>query len=366
VLVCYINGNGHGIDAEIANIANHCFGECSMRQKKRITIADVALKAGVSKQTVSRVINQKPDVAPHTRKQVKDVIKAMGYTPDPIARSMKGKTQTLGCITPNFTDFNFSSIIQAAQHTAQDYGFSILFASAETDIQFPPVMDEMINRRVDGLLVINPRDDHRYHHLLPIIDQGMPITYIKNAPVFEQVPAICLDDEQGGFIAAKYLLSLGHTSIVIILGPENEASTRDRLTGFQKALRDENLEVDQKLIMNGDWTAESGKAAIDKLLSYGVPFSAIFALNDWMAIGALQALKEAGLRVPQDVSVIGFDGLPITAYIDPPLTTIKQPIEQFGRLAVKTLIEAIQKPDFHPEVIRLSPSLVIRKTCAPI
>ncbi|MFU8826328.1 MAG: LacI family DNA-binding transcriptional regulator [Brevefilum sp.] len=336
-----------------------------MRHQKRITIADVARKAGVSKQTVSRVINDKPDVAPQTRKRIQDLMKAMGYAPDPIARSMKGSTYTLGCITPNLSDFNLATIVQAAQKEAHEQGFFTLVASAASEIDFLPLLNEMINRRVDGLLIINPRDDNRYQHILPLLAEGMPTVYIKNMPGEERVTAICLDDELGGTLATQYLLSLGHTSIVTILGPENEECTQKRLAGYKSALYEAGIAVDERLILNGDWTAESGRAAITKLLRYDVRFSAIFAQNDWMAIGAMRALRENGLQIPGHISIVGYDDLPITSFIDPPLTTIRQPIEQFGGIAAKMLIDHIKLPHTQPQIIKLDPTLVIRETCTP-
>lgn len=337
-----------------------------MKSQKRMTIADIAQKAGVSKQTVSRVINDKPDVAPETRQHIQNLIKAMAYEPDPIARSMKGRTYTLGCITPNFTDLNLTSIVQAAQISAREQGFFTLVATAESDIEFPGILSEMINRRVDGLLIINPHDDNRYHHLRPHIDTGLPIVYIKNTPINEAVSAICLDDENGGFIAAQYLLSLGHTAIVTILGPENEECTQKRLAGFNKALRTAGIPEDPRLVINGDWSAESGKKAIKKIMSYNVQFSAVFAQNDWMAIGAMHAVKKSGLKIPDEISVLGYDDLSFTAFIDPPLSTIQQPIAQFGKTAAEILINHINQPEKPPVIITLNPNLVIRDSCAPL
>jgi len=335
-----------------------------MRNKKRITISDVARQAGVSKQTVSRVINDRPDVAPETRKQIKTLIKAMGYEPDPIARSMKGSTHTFGCITPNLSDYNISAIVQAAQAEARKNGYFILTGSAHTEFDVPPLLKEMLNRRVDGLLMINPRDDNRYRHLLPLVDSGMPIVYIKNSPTNEAVSAVCLDDFKGGYLATQHLLELGHQSIVVLLGPENEECTKNRLAGYMQALGDAEIESDQRLIIQGDWSAKSGETAIKKLLNYEVGFSAVFALNDRMALGAMRALREAGLRIPQDVSVVGYDDLPLTAYFDPPLTTIHQPIEKFGEIGFQLLLDAVNKPDEPPQTIRLDPKLIIRETCA--
>ena len=337
-----------------------------MRDKKPITISDVAHQAGVSKQTVSRVINNRPDVAPETRKKINALIKAMGYEPDPIARSMKGNTHTIGCITPNLSDYNFSAIVQAAQAEARKNGYFIITANAETDYDVPPLLKEMLNRRVDGLLVINSRDDNRHLHLKPLYETGYPIVYIKNTPAEDQVSAVCLDDEAGGYLATQYLLSLGHKSIVIILGRENEECTQKRLTGYMNALREADLETDQRLIIHGDWSAESGQNAIKKFLDYQVEFSAVFAQNDRMALGAISTLREVGYRIPDDVSVIGYDNLPLTAYYDPALTTIHQPFDKFGQIGVQLLLETINNPDISIKTIELDPSLIIRNTCIPI
>jgi LacI family transcriptional regulator len=332
---------------------------------KRVTIIDVAEEAGVSKQTVSRVINDRPDVAEDTRGWIKEVIKRLGYRPDPIARSMRGSTHTLGCITPNLSDYNFSSIVQAAQAEARDNGFFLLTGSAQSDVDVLPLLNEFVNRRVDGLLVINPRDDNRYRHFLPLLEQGIPIVYIKNTPVDEIVSAVSLDDQTGGYLATRYLIQLGHKKIASIQGLPNEECTKDRLAGYQRAYREAGLQVNPGLLAEGDWSAPSGNRAIKHLLAKGNPFTAVFVQNDRMAVGAIQGLREADLKVPQDVSVIGYDDIPLSSFFDPPMTTIRQPIEAFGQIGAQILIEALNNPAFKPRIERLAPELIIRKTCLP-
>jgi len=332
---------------------------------RRITITDVAKKAGVSKQTVSRVINDRPDVAEETRGRIKTVIKQLGYRPDPIARSMKGITHTFGCITPNLSDFNFSSIVQYAQAEARQAGFFLLTGSANSENDVPALLNEIVNRRVDGLMVLNPRDDKRYSYLLPLVEKNTPVVYIKNTPVDEPVSAVCLDDEMGGYLATDYLLKLGHTRIATILGPRNEQCTQERLIGFQKAYQEADTDYNQATLLQGNWSAASGSSAIKQLLKDKTSFSAVFAQNDNMAVGAIRALRESGLRIPQDVSIIGYDDIPLSSFFDPPLTTIRQPIEQFGRLGAKLLIAAVKDQDFKPQIIRLDPELIIRETCLP-
>lgn len=337
-----------------------------MSAKKRITIDDVARKAGVSKQTVSRVINNKPDVAPNTRERIQSIIQSMGYTPDPIARSMKGRTYTFGCITPSLSDYTFASIVQAAQTEARNNGYFFLTGSAPTEYDVAPLLDELLSRRVDGLMVINPRDDNRYRYLIPIINTGLPVVYVKNAPVDEPVSAVCLDDLLGGYIATNYLISLGHTSIVMIKGPEIEECTQKRYAGYLNALDEAGISEDQRLIVQGDWSAQSGKSVIDKLLRYPVRFTAIFAHNDRMALGAMRAVRDAGLRIPQDISVIGYDDLPLTGYCDPPLTTIRQPLNQFGQIGTQLLINALNQPGTKTKLVELKPTLTVRNSCSSI
>ena len=332
--------------------------------RSRVTIKDVAARAGVSHQTVSRVINNKEEVSPHTRSRVESVIRELGYRPNAIARSMvKGHTRTLGGISPNFTDYNFTSMIESAQAEARRQGFFILTGSAPAADEIQQLLDEMLNRRVDGLLVLNPRDDERYRYLLPLAKEGLPIVYLKNSPKDEPVSSVVCDDKNGGYQAVSYLVELGHTSIATILGPENEECTLDRLDGYHQALRDAGIETDPKLITAGDWTAKSGGQAVQQLLQSKRSFSAIFAQNDRMAVGAIRALREAGLIVPQDISVIGYDDIPLVSYIDPPLTTIRQPIDKFGRYGAKLLIEAVQNPNYKPKQIRLDVQLIKRKSC---
>lgn len=334
--------------------------------RSRVTIKDVAVRADVSHQTVSRVINNKEHVNPHTRSRVEKVIKELGYRPSAIARSMvKGHTFTLGCISPNLTDYIFANMIESAQAEARRQGFFILTGSAPTIDDVRPLLDEMLNRRVDGLLVLNPRDDERYHYLLPLVQEGLPIVYLKNSPIDEAVSSVVCDDNNGGYQAVNYLVKLGHTSIATILGLENEECTLDRLAGYRQALQEAGITPDKKLIAVGDWTARSGEQAVRQLLKTKRTFSAIFAQNDRMAVGAIRALQEAGLRVPQNISVIGYDNIPLVSYFTPPLTTIQQPMSEFGRHGARLLIRAVQIPQSKPKQMRLNARLIERSSCAP-
>lgn len=333
--------------------------------ENRPTIKDVAKHAGVSRQTVSRVINNKDGVSDATRARVQQVVEKLGYQPNAAARSMAvGHTHTLGCISPDLTNYIFASMIESAQTEARRLGFFTLTGSAPNKADFKPLLNEMLYRRVDGLLVLNPRDDDRHHHLLPLIKKGMPVVYIKNTPNGEAVSSVSCDDINGGYKATQYLLELGHTSIATIPGPKNEECTPDRLEGYRKALTEAGLEPNQGLIIYGDWTAKSGGRATQILLESGISFSAIFTHNDRMAMGSIRALRKAGLKVPQDVSVIGYDDIPLSSYFDPSLTTLRQPMDEFGQCAARLLINAIHNPNRPLEQVRLRTQLVERESCA--
>ena len=336
-----------------------------MLEKSRVTLHDVADLAGVSHQTVSRVINNSENVRPETRERVEAAILELGYRPNAIARSMaSGNTRTLGCISPNLTDPVFTRIIESAQNEARRQGYFVLTGSAATAQESEPLLDEMLKRRVEGLIMLNPRDDDRYRQLEPLLRSGSPIVYVKNSPQDEQVSSVRCDDIQGGYLATKHLLDQGHKKIAIILGRENEQCTGERLEGCRNALDEAGLSLPDELVTRGDWSSQSGSAAMKKLLEHSGAFSAIFALNDRMAAGAIRTLRESGYRVPDDYSIIGYDNGPLAFLIDPPLTTIAQPLEDFGEQAARILIDLIQEQNQQPVDYCALPKLVIRSSTA--
>ncbi len=337
-----------------------------MSEKSRVTLHDVADLAGVSHQTVSRVVNNSDRVRPETRKLVEAAILELGYRPNSIARSMvRGTTRTLGCISPNLTDPVFAEIIQSAQSEAQRQGYFLLIGSARSVEGVKPLIDELLARCVDGLIVLNARDDERYKLLLPLI-QDIPIIYVKNSPNGENVSSVHCDDILGGYLATKHLLDLGHQKIATIIGPENEQCTGERLEGYQAALSELGLSPTGDLILQGDWSSQSGNQAMTRLLREPEFCSAVFAQNDRMAAGAIRALREAGYNVPGDYSIVGYDNVPLASLIDPPLTTIEQPLEYFGQQATKILINSVLKGDLEPVKICAKPRLIIRDSSARV
>ena len=334
-----------------------------MSPNRRITISDIAQKAGVSKQTVSRVINDKSDVSPATREKVKSIINALGYSPDPIARSMKGKTNTLGILADDFSKESTAKIVNSAQIEANKNGFSVLVDNLFLNSNTPPSLIKTITRRVDGLLIIHSHNNSQFNYISQKYDPNIPIVFVNGPFDNSSNHTVGLDNFIGGLTATNYLLSLGHTAIVTILGSLQDKQTQERYSGYKKAFEVSGLEEDQRLVLQGNWTFESGEIALNRLLGYGTFFSAIFAINDLMALGAIKALRDANINVPEEVSVVGFDNQLFSAYMSPPLTTVKQPYDIFGETGINLLIETINTPSMPPKNIKYAPKLIIRESC---
>jgi DNA-binding LacI/PurR family transcriptional regulator len=296
--------------------------------QSRATIRDVAALAGVSYQTVSRVINDDERVRPVTRQRVEAAIAELDFRPNAIARFMAtGTTRTLTCLAPNLTDYTFARIIEGAEQEARRHGYFLFSASAEDEATFATLVDQLVaSGRTEGLLVINPYADSR-HRYLP---DNVPSVFVGARPREEAVDSVALDDEGAAIIAAEHLLALGHRRIATICGPMREDCSQDRLAGYQAVLAAAGLPLDADLVAEGDWSATSGHEAFARLMRQPSPPSAIFAQNDRMAVGVLRAAREAGLHVPSQLAVVGFDDMPLASYFDPSLTTMRQDLVAIG------------------------------------
>jgi DNA-binding LacI/PurR family transcriptional regulator len=324
------------------------------------TIREVAARAGVSHQTVSRVINGSERVNPETKQKVELAIAELGYAPNAIARFMAhGHTRTFACLSPNLTDYTFASIIDGAEREARRQKYFMITASAPDADAFGSLVEQLVySRQTDALLVINPYVDERYTHL----PKNVPTVFLGAKPRGELVDAVVLDDELAGLDAAEHLLALGHRKIAVIAGPLVEDCSQARLNGYRVALCKAGICEEPTLAYEGDWSASSGHRAVNEFIKTGQEFSAIFAQNDRMAVGAIQALREIGQRVPEDVSVIGFDDMPLASYFDPPLTTMRQDPFLIGREAARLLICSLEDSSSTRQVVQIPAELIWRKS----
>jgi DNA-binding LacI/PurR family transcriptional regulator len=324
------------------------------------TIRDVARQAGVSHQTVSRVINGKDDVLPETRALVEAAIEQMGYRPNAIARSMaRGQTRTLACISPNLTDFTFASVIEGAEVEARQHDYFMLSSSASDPEAFRWLVNELVgHRRVDGLIVINPYADERFEY----IPRDFPLVFVGASAHEKNISSVSLDDEKVAYEATYHLIGLGHTKIALITGPMEEDCSRDRAEGYRRALQEAGIAFDKSMVIEGDWSATSGQSALLSFVEQGRVPTAVFAQNDRMAMGVLRAARDVNIRVPSQLAVIGVDDMPLSSYFDPPLTTMRQDIPRIGREATHMLLDIIQKKASVFQDLKLPAELVIRRS----
>lgn len=331
-----------------------------MMSETMVTLRDVARKAGVSHQTVSRVINNSDRVAPETRERVEAAIAELGYHPNMIARSMaRGHSNTIACILPNLTDYTFASIMEGAEKVARRSGFYLLTASASDEAIFSDLVKDLTaGWQIGGLMVANPYIDGRFKH----IPESLPVVLMGACPRDINACSISLDDEMGGKMAVEHLISLGHRRIAMVTGPMIEECSNDRLGGYLSALSEAGIVFDPALVIEGDWSATSGDQAVARWREQNIDFTALFAQNDRMAIGAMRSLRQAGQRIPEDVSVIGFDDIPLASYFDPPLTTMRQDLEYIGGEAAQLLLDVIIEKDPARQSCQIPAELVVRES----
>jgi LacI family transcriptional regulator len=337
-----------------------------MINQKHATIKEVAEKAGVSIQTVSRVLNGRPDVSPETRLRVRQVMADLAYQPYAIARGLASRrTYTLGLIASDFSDYWFSQVVTGAEAVGYEHGYFFMLGSTGCTPQDEPAFLRLLTQRhVEGILFVRAGCPTDLEHLKNLQHSGIPVVstgfYLPDA----DFGIAEVDNVDGGRKATQYLIDLGHTQIAMITGPEGWKSVSDRSLGYQQALERSGIAVDPGLIVRGEsWLHSSGFEAMKELLAKKQLFTAVFVQNDRMARGAIIALRQAGLRVPEDVSIVGYDDIPEAEYSDPPLTTIRQPMQEVGKAAASMLIKMIDEPDTAPLQVLFPTELVIRSSC---
>ena len=311
------------------------------RSGRRATIRDVALQAGVSHQTVSRVINGSPNVATGTRERVLATIGELGYVPSPMARALiSNRTHSIGIVAEDISDQTFARWAAGAERAARARGFYLMIGSVEPEDDEHGYLRLMLERRVEGLLLARPHAARDLWDLERLTRAGVPIVAIGSG----RVPGVVVDvdNRQGGYDATHHLLEQGHRAIATVVGPPEWPSSEARHMGYRKALADAGVSYDSRLVAQaGGWGLESGRAAVAQLAESRPHFSALFAHSDLIALGAIRELRLAGRIVPRDVSVVGFDDLPVAPYLDPPLTTVHQPMEELGALAATLLLDQL-------------------------
>ncbi|HOT92023.1 MAG TPA: LacI family DNA-binding transcriptional regulator [Anaerolineae bacterium] len=332
-------------------------------QTKRATLHDVAALAGVSYQTVSRVINNQPYVAEKTRAKVLQAIRQLDYRPNQAAQALAtGRSYILQLL---MFDIRYSDPFPAMLYWARKMGYTLAISEispAASKKEVGDFLEDLATRMVDGLIIYTPFPPFSYQEMQQLC-RGVPFVLVGAEPGVK-APSVVFDQRHGCRLAVQHLLDLGHRQIAEITGPLAHIDARLRHETLVAILQAQGLTPGPSV--EGDFEVPSGYRGAKKLLENGKPFTALFVANDRMALGALCALHEQGLKVPEDVSVIGFDDMGEAAYFTPPLTTVRQDLNALAQQCIEYLVSMIKNPDTPVQQRNLYPELIVRKSTAPV
>jgi len=340
-----------------------------MKMKKRVTIKDIAQLAHVSHTTVSRALNDKSRIRKDTKERILSIARDLSYRPDLVARSLVMKrSKTLGLVITTISNPFYIELAQGIEATARGLGYNIILCSTHHDLSVEKQYVEMLRSKgVDGIIFTSAHLGDP--NIVSLAEESFPIVLVNRRTyhpmVKERVDYVGVDNILGGYLAVEHLIRLGHRQIGIIGGSAESSVALERLEGGKKAHHAYNLDQRNEYFWEGDFLKESGYQGGKRFLGLTEPPTAIFAANDYMALGTYQAVREGGLRIPEDMALVGFNDIEFTGMKGIDLTTIGQKKFEMGALAVRTLVEKIEGGESKPAAkeILLKPELIIRKTC---
>ncbi|HGF7510228.1 TPA: substrate-binding domain-containing protein [Vibrio cholerae] len=327
------------------------------------TMKDIARLAGVSTSTVSHVINKSRFVSDEIAERVNNAAQQLNYAPSALARSLKmNRTKTIGMLVTTSTNPFFGEVVKGVERSCYHQGYNLILCNTEGDNQrMKASINTLLQKRVDGLLLMcSTLEGER----LDVFDRypDIPIVVMDWGPILFASDKIQDNSLQGGYMAAKHLIESGHKEIGCITGPLIRHQAQMRYEGYKRALAEAGIAINPDWIVESDFECEGGYQAFEKLYQRGKLPSALFVSNDMMAMGVIQAASQRGLRVPDDLSLIGYDDVHIAKFMTPALTTIHQPKYRLGKAAVDTLLYRLENPDTTAQVVQLEPTLVVRSS----
>ena len=330
-----------------------------------VTMRDVAREAGVSVNTVSRALAGKPDVSPETRARVLKVAERLGYRPNRLARGLRSnKTFTIGVIVTDIANPFFAELVKGVEEAARQNGYSIILEDTSEDPEKEArAIQVMLSERVDGLLLTPVQS--KKEGVEKVLKSKVPLVLMGRYFSDLETPYVVSDDVRGAILATEHLIDLGHRNIAHVAGPLHISSAQDRLSGYKQALREHGIPAREEVILTGAVTLRDGYEAGKELLKLKTLPTAVFAYSDLVAIGLMQALMEEGVKIPEDISLVGYDDIEFSAYTKVPLTTVRIPKRALGQKAVRMLLVSLRDgglPDKCGK--KLQVELIIRSSTA--
>ncbi len=338
-----------------------------MMKKNPATLSDIAKQLNISVSTVSRALHDHPAISKSTKKRVVNLAKKLDYQPNLLALSLlNNKTYTIGIIVPEITSYFFSSVINGFQDLVNDTQYRLIISQSEESFEKEKKILEALSKvRVDGFLISPTSETHDAHHFNKLVESGTPLVIFDRDCEGFNADKVLVDDYDGAFQAVEYLIKTGCRRIAHITGPSNLSISKHRMNGYLDALKKHTIQVDPELIFNvSGFSPEYGVEATKAMLKLKQLPDAIFAINDGIAIGAMYVIKEAGIQIPDQISVVGFDDEPHSSYFIPPLTSVWQPVYDMGILSARILLNKLQshKLTASPRYELLKPELIVRES----
>ena len=333
--------------------------------KARATIRDVAKKSNVSLMTVSRVVNKKGNISKATAAKVLKAIRELNYRPNITARSLAAKkSDFIAIIVPDISNPFFSEMMKGAEDFARENGYNIFLGDTEGKVELEKeYIDAAINRMADGIVLVAPRLEN---NLICEINDNIPLVIVDRSINKNDIPQVYIDNLKGATSAVEHLINLNHKRIAFLSGPRGVQDSLQRENGYVMALEKYNIPVNPKLMLTGDFSFKGGRDAFEKFFSNYPKPTAIFASNDIMAFGLIQRAHEMNVKVPKDVSIVGFDDISLSSLVNPPLTTVRHPMLKMGSKAVELLINKLNNKVDTKINFSLENTLIVRKSTREI
>lgn len=333
------------------------------------TLKEVAKKSGVSITTVSRVINGSAKVKAETRERIQKAMTKLDFQPNRVAqrlRASNGRSKLLGLIIPDIQNQFYSNIVRGIEDVTYGNDYAVILCNSDENPNKERFYLEVLkSESVDGIIL--PPIHQFDEEIESFIELGIPIVCVDRKLMRKKVDTVVIGNEKGGYDAVKHLIELGHKKIAILTSSLQFSSFNERQMGYERALKENGIEVDKRLIKEGDpRSSETARALTDELLNLDTPPTAIFATNNLMTLGVLKALSKLNLKIPDDISIIGFDDLPWAEAISPPLTTVRQPAYEMGKKAAELFFKRVEDSSREPEEIVMDPKLIIRGSTASL
>jgi len=331
-----------------------------------VTIKDIARKAGVSPSTVSRALNGNPVINRETRRRIRELAEEMGYEKNELARGLvKGDIGAIGLIIPDITNPFFAEITRGVEDAANERGHGVILCNTGGDLEKEKEYARLLRRkRAGGLILASVTVDDPY--IEGLVKGDIPLILVSRVPKEVDTSYITVDDRKGAKMAVEYLMGLGHKTIGFIDGPEDVIPSRDRMKGYQEVLKEHGIPLYEEIICYADFTREAGYHVMKRYLKLPELPTAVFAANDLIALGAIEAIEEDGSLVPDDISVIGFNNISYASLPRIMLTTIAQPMYEMGFAAAEYILDVVEGKREERLQRVLEPKLIVRKTCGPV